>query len=86
MNELKIESDGEILVKSPAMSAGYVGCGAAVDSDGWLHTGDLGYLDKEGYLHIEGRKKDIIIRNGNNISAVKRKSLRCNIPKIYFFG
>ncbi len=82
MNELKIESDGEILVKSPAMSAGYVGCGAAVDSDGWLHTGDLGYLDKEGYLHIEGRKKDIIIRNGNNISAVKIESALLELPYV----
>lgn len=64
MNEVKIAGDGEILVKSPAMAKG------AVVEDGWLHTGDLGFFDKSGYLHINGRKKDIIIRNGNNLSAV----------------
>ena len=40
----------------------------------WLHTGDLGYIDEEGYVHISGRKKDIIIRNGNNISSAKIES------------
>lgn len=70
MNTVKIEEDGEILVKSPAMSQGYA-CG------GWLCTGDLGYIDKKGFLHLSGRKKDIIIRNGNNLSAldIERKVL-----------
>ena len=43
----------------------------AIDEEGRLHTGDLGYLDDAGNLHISGRKKDIIIRNGNNISTRK---------------
>lgn len=64
MNKVQIADDGEILVQSPAMSRG------AAQPDGWLHTGDLGYIDGEGYLHVDGRKKDIIIRNGNNLSAV----------------
>ncbi|MFQ9424681.1 MAG: class I adenylate-forming enzyme family protein [Christensenellaceae bacterium] len=71
MNTLKIESDGEILIKSPAMAAGYLDGGSVADPEGWLHTGDLGYLDGAGFLHVSGRKKDIIIRNGNNISAAK---------------
>ena len=64
MNKVQIADDGEILVQSPAMSRG------AAQPDGWLHTGDLGYIDGQGYLHVDGRKKDIIIRNGNNLSAV----------------
>lgn len=53
------------------MAAGYLDGGSVADPEGWLHTGDLGYLDGAGFLHVSGRKKDIIIRNGNNISAAK---------------
>lgn len=67
--------EGEICVKSPAVMLGYLGdeeaTREAIDGEGRLHTGDLGWLDEEGNLHISGRKKDIIIRNGNNISAGK---------------
>ncbi len=65
--ELKIADDGEILIKGPNIFAGYhkradASFGAVVD--GWLHTGDLGSLDQDGYLTITGRKKDIIITAG----------------------
>lgn len=67
--------EGEICVKGPAVMIGYLGepkaTQEAIDEDNRLHTGDLGYLDAEGNLHISGRKKDIIIRNGNNISSRK---------------
>lgn len=67
--------EGEICVKGPAVMLGYLGdpegTREAIDSQGRLHTGDLGYLDENGNLHISGRKKEIIIRNGNNLSAGK---------------
>ncbi|NTY58600.1 class I adenylate-forming enzyme family protein [Mycolicibacterium sphagni] len=61
---------GEILARSPTVMNGYVGVDdGTLDDDGWLHTGDLGHLNGEGYLFIDGRAKDIVIRGGENISC-----------------
>ena len=68
-------ADGEILIRSPTQMLGYFGeTEQPIDSQGWLHTGDLGHLDADGHLWITGRSKDIIIRGGENIApaAVER--------------
>ena len=61
---------GEILVRAPTVMLGYLGIvDGTVQSDGWLHTGDLGHLDADGYLFIDGRSKDMVIRGGENIAC-----------------
>lgn len=81
MNTVKTAEDGEILVKSPALAESYID-GKTTDAGGWLHTGDLGYLDEREFLHITGRKKDIIIRNGNNLSAVEIERKILSLPQV----
>jgi long-chain acyl-CoA synthetase len=67
--EIRIADDGEVLVRGPHVFQGYYGETDAdgfgsIDADGWLHTGDLGELDEDGFLTITGRKKDIMITAG----------------------
>ncbi|HEX6023873.1 MAG TPA: AMP-dependent synthetase/ligase [Solirubrobacter sp.] len=66
--EIRIAEDGEVLVRGPHIFQGYYGTGDTSSfgsiEDGWLHTGDLGSLDEDGYLTITGRKKDIMITAG----------------------
>jgi long-chain acyl-CoA synthetase len=71
--EIKLAGDGEILVRSEAVMAGYHNqpgkTAEALDSHGWLHTGDIGTLDEDGYLTIIDRKKELIINSwGKNMS------------------
>jgi fatty-acyl-CoA synthase len=70
-DEVGVREVGEIVVKGVAMFGGYLNPPAnadcAIDDAGWFHTGDLAYMDEEGYLYIVGRSKDVIISGGENI-------------------
>ena len=86
MTEIRFTADGEICVRGATQMIGYYNDAAAtkeaVDKDGFLHTGDLGYIDEKGFLRINGRKKDIIIRNGNNLSAVEIERKILSLPQV----
>ena len=67
----RIAADGEVLLRGPNLMLGYLddplATAAAIDGDGWLHTGDAGRLDTAGYLAITGRIKDMYICGGFNV-------------------
>ena len=77
--EVKLAEDGEILVKGENLMLGYWNNQEATNKtiiDGWLHTGDIGEFDEEGYLKITDRKKDIIVSlGGDNIAPSKLENL-----------
>jgi long-chain acyl-CoA synthetase len=84
--ELRIADDGEVLVRAPSLFSGYARDPKATAEtlvDGWMKTGDLGTLDKDGFLSIVGRKKDIIITSGGkNITPANLEGDLADIPLV----
>ena len=86
--QVRISPAGEILVKGENVMLGYYkdpeATAAKIDSDGWLHTGDKGHLDEDGYLYVEGRlEQDIIVLpNGENIRPDNIESLINALPEV----
>jgi len=85
-HDVATDTVGEILVRGKAVMRGYLdnpqATAEAIDSEGWLHTGDLGTLDARGYLRITDRKKDMYISGGFNCYPAEIESLLCAHPKI----
>jgi len=83
-NQVRI-NDGEIEARGPELFVGYRDPAldaAAFTSDGWFRTGDLGRLDADGYLTVTGRRKDVIVRSGETISARELEDLLRDHPKL----
>jgi long-chain acyl-CoA synthetase len=83
--EVATAADGEILIKSPTVFAGYYedeeATRAVLPGDGWLHTGDVGVIDEDGFLTVTDRKKDIIVTaGGKNVSPQNIENLLKGIP------
>jgi acyl-CoA synthetase len=83
--EVRLADDGEILSRGPDLFIGYTDPGLtarAFDNDGWYHTGDIGVMDDDGYLTVTDRKSDIIIRGGENISALEVEEVLLGLPAV----
>lgn len=75
--ELRTSADhGELLVRGPMVSA------SAVADDGWLHTGDRGHVDDDGFLHVEGRIGDTIVTGGENVAAAEVEEALLSHPAV----
>ncbi len=83
---LPMGETGEVCIRGPILMAGYWGkpeaTAEAIDADGWLHTGDIGHIDDEGFLFITDRKKDMIIRGGENIYCVEIENRLVEHPAV----
>ncbi|MFJ2781011.1 MULTISPECIES: 4-coumarate--CoA ligase family protein [unclassified Kitasatospora] len=77
---------GELLIRGPQVMKGYFGrpsdTAATVDADGWLHTGDIGYVDDRGYLHVVDRVKELIKYKGYQVAPAELEALLLTHPQI----
>lgn len=86
--EMRVDSpdshgQAELLGRSGALMIGYLGTTEQpIDAEGWYHTGDLGRIDAEGFVHVTGRVKDMIIRGGENIASAYVESALSDHPDV----
>ncbi|HEX3241018.1 MAG TPA: o-succinylbenzoate--CoA ligase [Solirubrobacterales bacterium] len=73
---LRIAADGEILIQGPTVAPG------AADADGWLHTGDLGDIDEEGFLYVRDRLDDLIVSGGENVVPAEVEAVLLAHPEV----
>jgi len=79
-------TSGEVVVRSPAAMVRYwrdpEATAATIDAEGWVHTGDVGFLDDAGYLHLRGRQSEMFIRGGFNVYPAEIEDLLPRHPKV----
>jgi len=84
--KLGLNEVGEILARGPRVMSGYwkdeEKTKKTIDKDGWVHTGDIGYVDEDGYYFLSGRSSDMIIRAGENISPEELENVIRDHPKV----
>lgn len=93
-NDIKIDGaskpyeEGEIVIRGPHVTPGYIGrfANKCATVNGWLHTGDIGYLDEEGYLYVVDRRADLIISGGENIYPAEIENVLLAYPSIVEAG
>jgi long-chain acyl-CoA synthetase len=76
---------GEVVVRGHNVMKGYLNCPDAnrrIFEHGWLHTGDLGYIDEDSFIYLTGRKKDIIIRSGLNVYPAEVEDVLLECPGV----
>ena len=83
--QLKLSSKNEVLIKTPALTPGYLNLPEKLpekEIDGWYKTGDVGHLDQEGYLYIDGRLDDMLISGGENIFPREIEEVYLHCPEV----
>lgn len=84
--EVAVSADGELCVRGPVVTAGYwhrpEATAETFTEDGWLHTGDVGRVDDEGYVQVLDRLKDMVIRGGENIYSLEVENVLAHHPAI----
>jgi long-chain acyl-CoA synthetase len=89
-DDVPVGDSGEVLVKGPNVFAGYWKDPAAtarvIDADGWLHTGDIGLVDDDGYLYLVDRAKDLIIVSGFNVYPAEVEEVLMRHPAVFEAG